>query len=476
MERQVILKGVAAVALVLASGCAATRHGVPLNETVRSQVKSAAVVPASFAPRVDFSAVMHVVEHPSTGEKSEQRSVNAPDERTGILWKQVAEAAWAEAWHPSMAAVMILGPVPAMFMTDAPIGVAKSIERNRALDGDIARMVPIGNLQHATAEAIAAAGARLTGLAFRTAAGRGPSAPEGQPDYRAFGGEGMDVVLEASVNDVGFISGPEDDPAASLFLHVGMRAIRTADGSVHSDGVTIYISRKHLLSTWLKDDGKVLRYELAQAQSSIATRTIEKLFLQQDTGPVAAGINACMLTPYYPEEPGMRFGEIGLTVPLIDSLQPLFRWEAFPRPADKMADAPAGLSSATDVGYDLQIWRTAGGYPDRLVYERTGLPVPTRTFTKKIDERSASGELTTNTLVMHAAEHRLESTLEPSTDYFWSVRARFKVNGRTRVTRWSSSRIPNQPSVPDPCEADHVTLMHSYRFRTPDVAPPAGPM
>ena len=50
--------------------------------------------------------------------------------------------------------------------------------------------------------------------------------------------------------------------------------------------------------------------------------------------------------------------------------------------------------------------------------------------------------------------------LEPSNQYLWSVRARFRIDGNMRVTEWGMAGLPlRNESVPNlPC----------FRFKTPE--------
>jgi hypothetical protein len=102
------------------------------------------------------------------------------------------------------------------------------------------------------------------------------------------------------------------------------------------------------------------------------------------------------------------------------SVTPILRWTA--------AAAPAG---APPVTYDLRIWRAEAGQPVELAYQRTGLAGTT---------------------------HMVEEPLLPSTEYHWSVRARFEGEGRIRVSEWSASQAPRLPLLPNPFHA---------RFQTP---------
>ena len=133
-----------------------------------------------------------------------------------------------------------------------------------------------------------------------------------------------------------------------------------------------------------------------------------------------------------PEYPEVRRGRV-ISWPVaakVGSLQPTFRWESFPRPHGHEADKAVPQGRISNVTYDIKIWRP----PAELVYAREGLPEPS---------------------------HTIEEPLAPRTFYYWTVRARFELDGHPRVTdwgRWKSSKKslktyvertwgPNSPEV-----------------------------
>jgi len=82
----------------------------------------------------------------------------------------------------------------------------------------------------------------------------------------------------------------------------------------------------------------------------------------------------------------------------VTELQPSLRWQAFSLPE------PEG--SLSEVTYEVKIWAAAHDTPGQLVYAREGLPEPS---------------------------HNVQESLPPSMTLFWSVRARFLLNGLPRV-------------------------------------------
>jgi len=132
--------------------------------------------------------------------------------------------------------------------------------------------------------------------------------------------------------------------------------------------------------------------------------------------------------------------------PKLESLQPELRWEAFPRPMDLKEDRGGWVSRVRHVTYDLRIWRGSRDpngyqevYPAELVYSRTALAAPA---------------------------HTVETPLEHDTQYLWSVRARFEIDGQQRVTPWSVLLLPGQSAIDDP-RSTSVPSRRYYRFATP---------
>ena len=105
----------------------------------------------------------------------------------------------------------------------------------------------------------------------------------------------------------------------------------------------------------------------------------------------------------------------------VESLQPTLRWEAFPNVTDQEADREHVLSRIRNVTYDIEMFRAGEeDHPAELVYVRFGLPDPA---------------------------HTLEDPLQPWAKYFWTVRARFELDGVSRVSPWGRLRSPGSTDV-----------------------------
>ncbi len=255
-----------------------------------------------------------------------------------------------------------------------------------------------------------------------------------------------DILLNVGVRELGFKGGEGRDPAVSFFMDANVRVVRASDGQVLFFGPSQYSSRPISFSSWAGNDAANLRREFETAFENIATQVVENLFLVYDfhVDSIWSTDMYCMMKPIYPPLKPLGFFSRERMPATVSSRRPTFQWESFPRDKDKTSDVQGVLSGLTDVTYDLRIWKVSTKNPGDLIYERRGL-------------RGGSA----------VTEHAIEAPLAPATEYFWSVRARFMLNGKPRMTRWSCSRIPWYPQQPDPCREDHIPLSNYHRFAAP---------
>lgn len=123
------------------------------------------------------------------------------------------------------------------------------------------------------------------------------------------------------------------------------------------------------------------------------------------------------LKPEYPEN---RIDTDNIVFVKVDFLQPTLRWESFPRPQDLIEDKEGMLYLMSNVTYDLNIWRAEGDYPYAKIYSKQGLREP---------------------------YYQLEEPLEPCSKYFWTIRARFEIDSKVRVTEWGISKRGGPPMI-----------------------------
>lgn len=248
-----------------------------------------------------------------------------------------------------------------------------------------------------------------------------------------------DTLLEATLLRAG-TTGAGINAPVGLVMEVRVRLLRAADGAEIYGARVLHVGPRLKLEEWAEGGGDRLLRALDAGYEALGTHIADGVYLlypfpSQEAGWAGTLSAAFGLAPVDPPTRGTPTGG-SLTEwfewPAVGSLQPVLRWQAFPREAD-LAAAPAEMQRPRDVTYDLVIARERNLAPAETVYRKSGLPRP---------------------------EHRVETPLEPHARYFWTVRARFELDGRPRVTGWGSTHYQARDSVTAPSS-------FSYRFRTP---------
>lgn len=286
---------------------------------------------------------------------------------------------------------------------------------------------------------------------------------------RAPGSISVDSIAAIEVTEAGFQGGRGAQPVVSFYAIAQITVRDATDGTLHYQRDFRYDSEPRPFQSWFENGSTVLADGFRRAVASLAERILDELFIVTDfpfdtglwTMPGRPEFGICWFRPLYPPYrqrsmpasvwEGMRHpltGEQEIARNLIlytpvDSLRPTLRWEAFPRPRDVKPQNESVLSRISDVSYDLKIWEATSGYPSRLVYQGSGLSQP---------------------------EHTLAYELAPHTRYYWTFRARYRLDGRAQATRWAFSLAPAAvPGMPagGTCELDNIPPTNYFRFETP---------
>jgi hypothetical protein len=222
------------------------------------------------------------------------------------------------------------------------------------------------------------------------------------------------------------------DGERQLYVHATVRLIRRSDWAELSTTEYVHAGPKHTLEAWSENHGARLLAALQASYQSLGSRIYDSVFLlypfpDREWQPARIFTAAYGLAPI---EPALIGGF--LSISRVESLQPTLRWQAFPRAQD-LAAAPRDMARVQNVRYDVVIARSQDLAPAEIVYRREALSRP---------------------------EHTLEAPLAAGTEYFWTVRARFELDGRERVTSWGCTEHEHG-------ERWTVPSRFSYRFRTP---------
>ena len=233
-------------------------------------------------------------------------------------------------------------------------------------------------------------------------------------DYRPLAAAGIDHVIETSLIKVG-VAGRGLNPPLMLYMQAQVRVVSTRDNGQRFAHQFLYLSEEHTLKEWAGDQGAVLRRAMEAGFARLGTSIADQVFqLYYFPSREAQDRESFGLAAVYPKN-AVSFRTNYLVHDSswisIDSLQPTLRWQSFPRDVDRTA-APAVMERVSDVRYDVLITEAIGLAPGPVVV--------------------AAGGIATNS-------YRLEVQLKPGRKYFWTVRARFELDGRQRVTEWATS-------------------------------------
>jgi len=444
----------------------------PPTETSREEWDSVVIAPARFTPATNFEAF-------AVGKT---KGV-AKGATVGAVLGVAGAAAFAVAGGPLavfIAPYLAVAMVPAFATGGGVLGSDASVttEDAKAADALIQENIKALNIQTTLAELVAETVRNDTGQVLTINQNVGLTGPDAKGDYSELARAGSGPVLEIAATEIGFEGSGKQ---LQFFLIVRARMVRAYDGKQLYNGEFIYEGDSYDGKRLMADNAALLEAELQRAYASVAESIVEQVFLstalpletsyQDPAHPILStlgGDQACGLAW---RQPAREFSPTVFSdtdranwnrFPVIAKPTPTLEWEPFPRAIDQRIRYAPLLNTVSNIRYDLRIWKVVSGAPPQQVYERRGLAAPI---------------------------HTLDQPLEAGTRYFWSVRARFDVNGKVRATHWGCYRTPaysvdlkhfkmeaqhafliffpgSQP-FRDPCTMDFIPTTHYYRFETP---------
>lgn len=463
--------------LMLLTSCSSphkSSYSAPLGESLRRSMLSVAVVPASFIPDNNFNSFAR---GPTAGAGRGAASGAIEGVKLSTQFGPFFPLVLPIITASGAAGGAAVGAVFAM-----PADEADKMEE--AVKSSLQQI----NVQENLAGDLVEAGSELTRHNFTLLKSSGPEDARELRDYHARELPGIDLVIEVAVTGIGFSGGVFPDRELSFYMDVRTRGIPLHDQVTPEVVETTYRSRPRKVSHWSTGGASALGREFENAYREIAKSTVEQLFLVQNlfVDAYSSVNNYCRLRPFSPPPPwplvaprhfpltgGSFSNDVVLRFANADSLQPVLRWEAFPTEQDLENDTSGLLRSVSNIHYDLKLWRGHDGYPDELIYEKQGLAEPDSV--RKLPEEhrdpdSNDSSLSSGPSDIHPGqyvEHKINLKLEPATEYFWTVRARFDLDRKNKVAKWSHYRIPWIDPTHDPCLETLIPLTHYYRFRTP---------
>jgi hypothetical protein len=288
---------------------------------------------------------------------------------------------------------------------------------------------------------------------------------------RSLGLSEKSIIIEIGLYRLGFLGGSGSDPLIMMQLEAYANVVRTADGGLVRSQKISYTSVPRRASAWIAEDAALLKQEMASAYRMVAEDLVDTLFFVSDYGSRkalsgATGSEYCIMKNYTPLTTG--------------SLRPSLQWQPFMRALQESERGEDISSRIGNVTYDLLIWREGGVPSENRIYERRGITsaetmIKVREIFSGITPPDQSiPETYVKEVDVEVVTHTVEVDLEPAAEYYWSVRARYTLDGQTNITRWSRFRRTDSFSKSVECFCATNDLGYYYRFSTPGVDGPTG--
>ena len=246
----------------------------------------------------------------------------------------------------------------------------------------------------------------------------------------------VDSVIEVGLEELllpAWRSGATSNLPTPVSVRARVRVVRLPEGEVIYNRSYGFVSDRKLFREWGAENGAALRHALEAGLEQMAERIVDDLLLAYPLMPGFALAGAGTDRRNYVVEPldptAHHYWRAGPATAIpVSTLEPMFRWRAFPGEKVLEADFQRKLHQLSMLRYDLRIYRLENERRRaRMVIERNNIP---------------------------ATEYALTQPLAPGAEYVWSVRARFMLDTGERTTRWSGDWVGGN--------------VRGFLFRTPD--------
>ncbi|MCI0408325.1 MAG: hypothetical protein L0191_07140 [Acidobacteria bacterium] len=271
--RRSIICSVLAATLLGQSACSAVTPGFsllppPPSEDIRSEFGIVGVSSGKFLPKFELSGPAKGPAQGAGRGAGIGAAYGALPAAGGGLGAVVGVAG-------AIVGAVVGLPVGA-FLAESP---AKLVEKEAALRKAVADL----RIQETFRDRVIVAGRDETRHAFVPVAAYGPNAPGEQVDYRALANEGVQTILEVSVetidlHGVWWHHGAMNPPLL-LRMTVRTQLVRTGDRKELYGHTLTYQGPARPLEDWLVSGGKRLREELDRASASLVERIVDEVFL-----------------------------------------------------------------------------------------------------------------------------------------------------------------------------------------------------
>lgn len=243
-------------------------------------------------------------------------------------------------------------------------------------------------------------------------------------------------VIEVGVEELllpAWRSGATTNLPSPVSVRARVRVLRLADEREIYNRTYGFVSQRKLFREWGAENGAALRHALEIGFERMAEQIVEDLLLAYPLTPgfATAGPDGdrrqYVVRPLHP--PAHQYWHAGSAIAsTVTSLEPSFRWQAFPDGRVLAADFQRKLENLSALRYDLRVYR--------------------------LEEKRRKARIILERSNIETTELALTRPLAPGTEYVWSVRARFVLDTGERMTRWSGDWVG--------------ASTRGFLFRTPD--------
>ena len=269
------------IVLLWQAGCASgpVRYLLPPppSEEVRAQLGTIGVVSAHFIPKAEFQM-------PASGGKAGAGRGAALGAKYTILGGlAIASGSGGAGGGIGELAVIVaaiaLAPVGALVGAVGGSGLAEPAEKVEEAEGVLKNTLTNLKIQNAMRDYVFEVAQDQTEHTFILLMENGPSTRDEKLSYRSAGSEGIDTVLEISVQAVDLDGAWRVNPPLALIMTVHTRLIRIADDTAIYDSTLEYRSGMRTFTEWAADDAQPLRDELDRAYQILDKKIVDELFL-----------------------------------------------------------------------------------------------------------------------------------------------------------------------------------------------------
>lgn len=310
-------------------------------------------------------------------------------------------------------------------------GVASGYSPDMLADAELSaqRILNSAYLQTQILERVSDYGHENTDYEFVRTPGADQKAFTSKPDYQTLSAESVDAVLEVKLLRLAL----ED----SLEIVARVRIVVAPSGIVLSDSQYRFVSQPRRLEEWLANGAGALDEAIVRGLRRLAESAVDENFLlyypsvpdlliTPPTDDIDEDVETkwgrdvphYVLSPVYPGLDSTLLSDAAIgfrSFVEVDSVQPTLKWERFPREYD-LIDVDGKSHEIDDVRYELRVFDSTKQdvifVPSQQVYYVRDIQRP---------------------------YHKIENALHDCSRYFWTVRARFRLDGRLRVTEWAGT-------------------------------------